>query len=708
MNASQPLDGRCNPASKANRNVRAFAVSGRKNSASNSRLSAQLQNMQEKFSAYRLETERERRGWLAAQSELLSASQRYSALIDLAPVAHLLLDSHGCVRDANLAAAQLFGISPTDLVDTPLSRFVAKPDRRKLLSHLYLCRHSEPHPTACELKFITEDGRSLVVRLVSLKVSTATDMPRRRPFCHTALVDLTELRRQEQSERDLAMIVQSSANAIYGLDLRGKIVSWNPAAEKLYGYSAEEAIGQSVKRLIPRNRQTEERRIWDQTHGGKIVRNHETMCRRKDGGLVEVALTASPIRGVGGRINGACVITHDISSSKELERQARRQTDKLENMLAIIPSAVWIAEDKKCRKMYGNAYAANLLGLPQYNNESSTPWTGQPVDLHFYRDGRRLQPRDLPMQKAAATGKDQTPEELEIELPKGGRRILLGGAVPLLDENNRVTGAIGAFNDITERKQAQEILRRTNELLEQRVRERTSDLQRANASLREEIQTRRQLQNQLVEVSEREQRRIGQDMHDGLGQHLTGVAMLADLLRNRLDQNEVPDKSNVRRLVTLLAQARSFARQLAHGLHPVANDPIGLMKSLEQLAQNVNELQKVKCHFHCERKILFRDNDKATHLFRIAQEAINNAIRHGRCKHIEVRLSEYHNAIRLEIWNDGRKWLKKKDHKRNGIGLQIMKSRCEAMNGSMEITSSRSRGTTVACVIFRRQQVIQK
>ena len=268
--------------------------------------------------------------------------------------------------------------------------------------------------------------------------------------------------------------------------------------------------------------------------------------------------------------------------------------------------------------------------------------------------------------------------------------------------------SVSSSRILAQLQKSQETLRRTSELLEQRVRERTRELQRVNASLRQEIQTRRQLQKQLVEISEREQRRIGQDIHDGLGQHLTGVAMLADLLRNRLDKNEAPDMVNVRRLVTLLDQARSFARQLAHGLHPVANDPIGLMNSLEQLAQSVHALHKLECHFYCEQKILIEDNDKATHLFRIAQEAINNAIRHGRCKHIEVRLSEDSQAIRLEIWNDGPKWLRKRDLKRNGIGLQIMKSRSEAVNGRLEITSGRSRGTTIACAIAKAERPLRR
>jgi PAS domain S-box-containing protein len=252
------------------------------------------------------------------------------------------------------------------------------------------------------------------------------------------------------------------------------------------------------------------------------------------------------------------------------------------------------------------------------------------------------------------------------------------------------------MRDITERKRAEEEILRLNNELEERVRERTGQLERTNGKLQREVAERRQLQRQMLEITEREQRRIGQDLHDGIGQQLTGLMLLSDALLKKLAKRAVTENKDVQRITELLAEARVQVHQLSRGLHPVPATAHGLMTALGQLAQSVSGLHDIDCRFHCPQSILLEDNLMATHLFRIAQEAIHNAVRHGRAKRIRLALIEASGSVRLTVRDYGC-GISQAGGKSRGLGLQIMKSRCEAIGASLMLYAVRPHGTRLEC-----------
>lgn len=212
-----------------------------------------------------------------------------------------------------------------------------------------------------------------------------------------------------------------------------------------------------------------------------------------------------------------------------------------------------------------------------------------------------------------------------------------------------------------------------------------------------DITERKGLEETILEISAREQRRIAQDLHDGLGQHLTGVAFMSKVLEEKLSDKSLPEAVEAAQIVRMVNQAIENTRQLARGLHPVAAEPLGLMSALKNWASEVEALFHIRCCFQCEKPVAIPDANLATHLYRIAQEAVNNAIRHGKSRNIAIRLSGKNGAGVLAIQDDGDGFPETQSSP-PGVGLSIMNYRADMVGGSLKVQANEARGITVTCM----------
>jgi PAS domain S-box-containing protein len=297
---------------------------------------------------------------------------------------------------------------------------------------------------------------------------------------------------------------------------------------------------------------------------------------------------------------------------------------------------------------------------------------------------------------AAVEGRRDYNIEHRIVRTDGTVRWLAETADVIRDETGKAIRMVGLVQDITDRKNAQIELQRLNEQLELRVAERTGELTQANRQLREEIRRRKRLEQEILAISEREQTRIGRELHDSLGQQLTGIAIMAKVLQQRLAIQSPEEATRAGELVTLITRAIEETRQLSRGLHPVALDENGLMSALQSLALATEGIPGVSCTFECDQPVLVRNASVAVHLYRIAQEAVSNAIRHGRAKRIAISLTSAHRRATLSIVNDGRKFPKRLPRKR-GMGLQVMGYRAEVIGGILTVRQGPTGGTEVLC-----------
>jgi signal transduction histidine kinase len=207
----------------------------------------------------------------------------------------------------------------------------------------------------------------------------------------------------------------------------------------------------------------------------------------------------------------------------------------------------------------------------------------------------------------------------------------------------------------------------------------------------------RRLEQKILEIGEGERRRIGHDLHDGLGQHLTGIALLAKALRQRLGAQQHADAQQAAKIAELVNESIGWTRDLARGLSPVTLDSEGLPPALEELAVNASNLLGIRCTCRYDGDEFPVDAESALHLYRIAQEAINNSVKHGKARSVEVGLRRQGDRVTMTVTDDG-SGLSAKTLQNPGIGLQIMQYRARMIGATLSVArAGASRGTLVTC-----------
>ena len=227
--------------------------------------------------------------------------------------------------------------------------------------------------------------------------------------------------------------------------------------------------------------------------------------------------------------------------------------------------------------------------------------------------------------------------------------------------------------------------------LDRRVQERTAALQR-------EMGERRRLDQEIAQVADRERRRLGQDLHDRLGQHLTGTALAAQVLKEKLAAKSSPEVTDAEKLVHYVEEGIDLTRNLARGFFSPELEADGLIVALEGLAENISERFAVNCIFHGERLIPMRDPEVATQLYRIAQEAATNAAKHAAPEQIDIRISVDDSRLTLAITDDGVGFPDSPSDSK-GLGLRLMRHGAALIGGTFNVRRNGRCGTIATCKV---------
>lgn len=477
-------------------------------------------------------------------------------------------------------------------------------------------------------------------------------------------------------------------------DAQGIIQDLNLAAVRLLGWRDRPVLHAPLGNFLP---------------GPQLNQLFDLLRRRDTSGLEWTSLDLELVRHDGSRLDVRCAVSAepvaagkvlyhalltDVGEFRRVERSLREALTGLR--LAAQAAGFGTFEYDVARgQMQWSPELQLILGLPASELPASLEMVAEIIHPDDRERAMRLFQRSL-----LPGGSGRYEDEHRLLLRNGEVRwVLARGRTSFACEGRErhAVRSVGIVFDITHRKLAEEALREAHGELERRVQERTAELRERNADLRRENAERQRLEREILAISDRERQRIGQDLHDGLGQQLTGIAMMQSAIAHTIEAHGLPGTETAERMAELIAESRREVRRITRGLHPVQDEPDALMKSLAQLIAGVPKTAGTECRFECPEPVLVKDANRATHLFRIAQEALGNALRHGQARRIVVRLT-CDGEINLDVRDNGAGF-PKNAHNRGGLGLRIMRSRAEAIGGRVEFLRAPRGGALVRCTV---------
>jgi len=247
-------------------------------------------------------------------------------------------------------------------------------------------------------------------------------------------------------------------------------------------------------------------------------------------------------------------------------------------------------------------------------------------------------------------------------------------------------------------RRSEEALRRAHEELELRVEKRTADLKAANLKLQNLLEERRRLENELLEIAENERKRIGFDLHDDLGQRLTGLMLMLKALERKLSTDGHACAADARKVLSLVQDVIEHTHDLAHHVSSLNVRGDDLLSVLKSLAGNVKKMFDLSCKFNVKGAIPALPEHTTMQLYKIAQESVSNAIKHGKATCVAIGLTRNGEHLVMTVKNDGLPFSAEAQHK-NRMGLRIMNFRANTIGASLEIEPDNNTGTIVTCAL---------
>ena len=634
-----------------------------------------------------------------SKTEIEAAIQRYVDLYEFAPIGYVSFDRVGRIEEINLAAAQLLGRPRHRLLGNPFAMFVATDDAQLFLHHLLHCR-SAKHSTETELQLRRPDGETIPVQLSSVPIHSL--MEDGTLLYQTAIVDLTNRKRTEeairQSELRYRTLFDFVPVAVYSCDAKGLIQDFNQRAVELWGREprkkdTREKFCGSFKMFYPDGRpMPHEKCPMARVLRGETLKagDLEVLVEGNNGARRNVLVSPTTLRDSRGKIIGAINCFYDITERHRTEKALQQSEERYRAIVS--QSVVGMARaDLKGRLKFVNQRLCEMLG---YTVAELVGKTIRSI-THRYDRAENMKLFQRMLEKGE-------PYELEERFIRKDGSILWSSvsASPVPDDAGKVQSAVAVIIDISDRKKAQAELEDARSFLELRVHEQTEELHAANRELKMEIKRRKGLEGQILEVSDREQQRLGIELHDGLCQHLTAIAFMARATALRLNNHRVIDPTDIEKIAELVNDAANDARNLARGVHHVDVDSSDLVPALEDLVDR--EIWKTPCRLKIVPGFHIENDAAAAHLYRIAREAVINANKHAQAREIVVNLDRSRKGMTLSISDNGVGIPTSMDPSA-GMGFHIMNQRAKSIGGRLEIASRKNGGTRVTCHLPNRK-----
>ncbi len=661
---------------------------------------ADPQRTMQELQIHQIELELQHEELKLTKAEVDVGLEKYTELYEFAPVGYFTFASNGTILQVNLTGTSMVGMQRSTLLGQRFGMLLESKDRRSFSDFLARVFADDARQSG-DFVLQRHDQPALIVNIAARRRINEQE-------CHAVVMDITVRKEAELASARLAAIIEFSDDAIIGKGLDSIITSWNMGATKIFGYSSEEMVGASIMRLIPPERQKEERLILEKIKEGNFVQHFETQRLMKSGKLIDVSVTASPIKDSRGEILGVSKTVRDISRRKQVEDILRRNEALFSALLSQAPMGVYVVDDQlrivqvnpKAMPLFGNIQP--LLGRC-WAEVVRELWPKRVADAaekrfrHTLKTGEPYQsPEFVERRKDTRVTEAYEWQIQRVTLPSGDHRVVC------------------FFNDITERKIAEdnkrrvEVLAASNEKLRQEIIRReaveaalTMSEQHAQALLNQA----RLLQKKLRESShqnllalENQRKEISHELHDKISQVLIGINVRLAVF-TRTAGVDAQAMAPVRELVE---QSVHIIHEYARELRPAMLDQLGLIPTLRTYIDEIPKRKGREIDFSASPDVEALDNDKRTVLYRVAQEALVNVAKHAQAHHVGVSLRLARGGVCLEITDDGKSFdvdLLSSPQWSRRLGLTGMRERVEMVNGVFSIVSKPGKGTTIRAVI---------
>ena len=581
---------------------------------------------------------------------------RFRELFDQAPVMMLLIDvATAHVVECNPAVLNRLHSNREQWIGVPIGKFLSGDSMDWMTRDLQKLSQKSP---SIERELRVHCGDVLLDVEQRLTVMSRDPGSNRYAICvWLPRGDRPQVEAEfNESWLQLQAILDHTSLVVFVKDLDGRYLLINRKFVELFELSLEEVRGKTDFDVFPDEiasvfRENDRRVLYRKD--SMVFEEH---VLHRDGSHTYISERFLLYR-ASGEPYAVCGISTDITERKRVEAALHESETRFRQLADNMPHCFWILDASTWKTLYVSPAFDHLWG-----HSRKQVYADSEIWFQSIHDADRDRVKRALMQSVSQGEYD---EEYRVVRPDGSIRWVHDHGVPICDQGDRVIRVVGLAQDITDRKV---------------------------------------LQKQVSDVSASEQQRIGQEIHDELGQQLTGLSFLAKSLQRKLSEQSLAEAEDAAAIAEGIQDSIGEVRRLVRGLAPVDLDENGLKIALEHLVDTIAQRSQIQCRLTIAFEVRMADNTIATHLFRIAQEAVNNAVKHSEAQRIDVSLIGHEGMILLRIHDDGNgmSGLQKGASGRTSqgsMGLEIMRHRAAIIGANLEIKSSSDFGTEVVCMV---------
>ncbi len=579
---------------------------------------------------------------LEDKTAMLSQTEsNYKALFNSISDAVIIYDLEGFVLDINDNGLDFLAISREDILGKSIITYFSSEFTGNFISVI-------ENRAAFEQKNFETSVRINSTISIPVKVNSRLVEYNNEFAILSILHDMREKKATEDLRKLHESFVESSDEAIIGITLDTKIVSWNNSAERISGYTSDEVVGSLFSMVTSPFQPDELSHLMTRVKNGERIQFYETTGVTKSGAIVNLVVSILPVVNSAGNIIGASITARDITAEIKAKEIIKKGKSFLKNLEEINP-AFYIAMDSQ-----GKILNMNRAMLIATGHSLANVVGKDYIELLFDESDRELQRRDF---MNTLKKKKSAQREYPIRGIDGEKIIVEWHGKPLLNVEGEVEFLFYVGIDITER---------------------------------------RLLEKSIMEASTAERFKMGQELHSRVVQHLAGITFRGELLKLKISDTSAEALADIDEIMGLVAQAMNKTRELAKELSPVDDNHGGLKSAVESLKEDVKLKHNVDIHLKWDVTAVIKGKLEISSLYDLISDSVSNSIENNKAKNIILSLHRESNICVLEIRDDGLDY-DQIDRDKNRAFLKLIKYRAWLMGASVEVSSNPGGGSFILC-----------